>query len=211
MQALQCRFLQCVFRDLVYAIGGYTADYASAYDSCSFSHVGSVLYYWGWASTAQAHTGPRTSFNNCTFYDIATWMNNQNAGTNNRLAIVAAHNCIFSTITTFFYFASGDDEVQFLDMDYNCYHNVTTYLTGITTFAAWQAHTSYDGSSHDQHSFEADPLFTTPGTDFTLQLASPCRHAGAGAGVPYDIDGDDFDPYRPDMGAYSTGVWPGQG
>jgi hypothetical protein len=121
-------------------------------------------------------------------------------------------NNIVHTATYLHYFTHSPYEwVNLSGSDFNCYYNVTNYDNTRNTLAGWQAATDRYGLSPDVHSFEADPLFTTPGTDFTLLPTSPCRHAGSGAGVPSDITGAPFDPHRPDMGAYSTGLWPGQG
>ncbi len=66
-------------------------------------------------------------------------------------------------------------------MNYNCFRTnypgtFPVYASANRTLAAWQ------GLGFDQNSFEADPLFTAPGTtttdDLTLQPGSPCSMTG---------------------------------
>lgn len=66
-------------------------------------------------------------------------------------------------------------------MNYNCFHTnyagtFPVFAGANRTLAAWQ------GLGFDLNSFEADPLFTAPGTttsaDLTLQVGSPCSTTG---------------------------------
>ena len=130
--------------------------------------------------------------------------------TGNENPLLEIRNNIFHTVPVFLYehydYAKFD-QVRCV-IDSNCYYNVTKWLDSVhdadvTTFAAWQA------LGWDANSIEADPLLTDPAAgDFSLQIGSPCRHAGVGSGVFYDVDGDAFDPYHPDIGAVSTGIGP---
>jgi hypothetical protein len=91
----------------------------------------------------------------------------------------------------------------------NCFHGYTNFVTdGVTpkTYAQFAAFDRVDSSGNKD---ATDPLLTNPGSgDFSLQSNSPCRHAGIGAGVVKDVNGDPFDPYHPDIGAVSTGIGP---
>jgi hypothetical protein len=72
------------------------------------------------------------------------------------------------------------------------------------TLAQFAAFDRVDSSGNKD---ATDPLLTDPGAgDFSLASDSPCRRAGHGSGVLYDIDGAAYDPYHPDIGAVSTGV-----
>ncbi len=79
-------------------------------------------------------------------------------------------------------------------MSYYWQDGVPEYLL---TFASWQT-----VSGQDANSDNSDPAFVTPGSDFHLQVSSPCRGAGAtGTGITDDYDGvTRGDP--PDIGAY---------
>lgn len=91
----------------------------------------------------------------------------------------------------------------------NCYHGYTAMgYDGLTTktYAEWSAYEQVDDSGELD---TIDPLLTDPDAgDFSLQAASPCRHAGHGSGVTKDVDSNPFDPYHPDIGAVSTGIGP---
>lgn len=88
----------------------------------------------------------------------------------------------------------------------NCYHGYTSFAydgVDTKTYAEWIAY----GLVDDDGELDAtDPLLTTPGSDFSLQVGSPCRHAGHGSGVTRDYLGAAFDPHTPDIGAWSSGV-----
>lgn len=75
---------------------------------------------------------------------------------------------------------------------YGKYHG-TTY----SSLSAWQAATVYD-----DHSLDADVLYTSPPSDFTLQSSSPAIDAGT------TITGitDGYVAPAPDMGAWEFGV-----
>ena len=91
----------------------------------------------------------------------------------------------------------------------NCFHGYTNFandLTNIKTYAEFIAFNRVDAAGDLD---DTDPLMTDPGSgDFSLQTGSPCRHRGVGSGVAYDVNGDPFDPYHPDIGAVSTGIGP---
>ena len=79
--------------------------------------------------------------------------------------------------------------------------------TPYTTLANWQAYTDTQGNAPDADTLDTDPLMTDPGAgDFSLQAASPARHAGHGSGVLSDVAGVAYDVHHPDIGAKSTGA-----
>jgi len=82
--------------------------------------------------------------------------------------------------------------------DYNCVYNVATNYSG------------YSGGAHDVLS---DPLFTTLGTDFSLQASSPCLDAGIGPSAnPYvsttSYNGVTRSGTTTDIGAYQSAAAP---
>lgn len=88
----------------------------------------------------------------------------------------------------------------------NCFYGYTTFWRSGTshTYAQIAAMDRVDASGDLD---ATDPLMVAPGSgDFTLQTASPCRRAGVGSGVFYDVNGVPLDPYHPDIGAETTGV-----
>ncbi len=91
----------------------------------------------------------------------------------------------------------------------NVYHGYTAMgYDGSTTktYVEWIAFGRVDAAGELD---ATDPLLADPGAgDFSLQADSPCRHAGYGSGVLYDLDGAAFDPFHPDIGAMSTGIGP---
>ena len=74
------------------------------------------------------------------------------------------------------------------------------YFTGTaySTLATYVA-----GKSQDANSIMSDPLFTTAGSDFTLQSTSPAINAGVSVGLVLDYAGNTV-PFEtlPDIGAY---------
>ena len=81
------------------------------------------------------------------------------------------------------------------------------FFNGTTTVdvATWAA---YDRVDSDEELI-VDPELVDPANgDFTPDTGSPCINSGHGSGVPYDVNGDAFDPNNPDIGAVSTGVVP---
>jgi hypothetical protein len=89
----------------------------------------------------------------------------------------------------------------------NCFHGYTNFAydgTDTKTYAEFAAFNLVDASGDLD---ATDPLLTDPGADdFSLQAASPCGHTGHGSGVTGDYLGISFDPYHPDIGAWSSGT-----
>jgi hypothetical protein len=115
----------------------------------------------------------------------------------------------FSTASDSYYFNWEISSTGFWTSDYNQVYKSTggtavyayaQYNGGApyTTFAAWKS-----ASSQDAHSGYVDPLFTTTGSDFTLQTGSPCKNTGTViATIPQvDILGNPI-VGLPDMGCY---------
>jgi len=72
-------------------------------------------------------------------------------------------------------------------IDYNIYHGVHSnrvYYNGTTYDDTEQA--GWRTASSGDHELFDNPDFTTPGSDFTLQLGSPCIDVGATLGSDYD-------------------------
>lgn len=86
--------------------------------------------------------------------------------------------------------------------DYNQFYKETVwgyvYFNGTpySTLAAWVA-----ASSQDDNSQYGDPLFTTTGSDFSLQSGSPAINQGVDLGLTQDILGNPI-VGLPDMGCY---------
>jgi len=91
-------------------------------------------------------------------------------------------------------------------IDYNLYYKASGNLihyggSDYTTFASYQS-----ASSQDANGVTGNPLFTTAGSDFTLQSSSPCIDAGVDVGLVLDYAGNTV-PYEgglPDIGAYES-------
>jgi len=146
----------------------------------------------------------------CTFYGAASAISM--GGSPYAYQRLYVRNCIFKDCTTVFTCVDG---LQVLDCDYNVYEGYTTFCNNYggtaRTLTQWQTIVDEEGNSPDAHSFVADPLLIDPAAgDFSLQVNSPCRHRGAGAGVVEGVNGVAFDPYHPDIGAWSSGLVPGR-
>jgi len=93
----------------------------------------------------------------------------------------------------------------------NCYHGYTAFADlqqgfATKTYAQFAALDFVDASGDLD---ATDPLLTDPAAgDFSLGTGSPCIHAGAGAGVQTGINGERFDPFHPDQGAWASGLGP---
>jgi parallel beta-helix repeat protein len=113
-------------------------------------------------------------------------------------------NNIFYGSTTHAIRLDDDSGIGSQDYDYN-----TWYFTA-GKMADWSG-TEYDalsnwqsGESQDSFSIDDDPLFTAPGSEFTLQdPASPAIDNGTPVGLTEDFIGNPM-VNDPDMGAYET-------
>ena len=85
--------------------------------------------------------------------------------------------------------------------NYNCLNGTgTVYRWGATTYP-WANYLV--ASSQDANSTNADPVLTTPGSDFTLQVTSPCIGAGTDVSLTLDFVSTAVPQgTNPDMGAY---------
>jgi hypothetical protein len=143
---------------------------------------------------------------------------------NNGVAVISnqlycVHGTNINLKNNIFYFSTATDSyyqilnisstVFFASSDYNQLYKSTggtavyayaQYNGGApyTTIAAWRS-----ASSEDANSNTTNPLFTSAGSDFSLQAGSPCRNKGVViAGIPQtDILGNPI-VGMPDMGAY---------
>lgn len=88
-----------------------------------------------------------------------------------------------------------------LTSDNNLYFSTDAnpFIDGVTnySFAGWQ------GLGYDAAGIASDPLFTTNGSDFSLQATSPGINAGVDVGLTQDILGNPI-VGLPDMGAYEV-------
>ena len=93
------------------------------------------------------------------------------------------------------------------DIDNNCYYQVND-----TDIWKWGWIGSYDrteigdwrtASGGDDNSFHSDPVFVTPGSDFHLQVGSPCKNTGINVGLTLDYDGMTV----PQGGGYDVGAY----
>lgn len=151
-----------------------------------------------------------TSVSNCTLYDCTYGQQIDRALMNN----AEAKNTIFKDVTYPWYLPQQwpEETVTFMGSEVvtrnNCYHGYTAFAYGpgaaTKTHAEWIAFNRVDASGDLD---ATDPLLTNPaGGDFSLQAASPCRHAGHGSGVVSDVEGTAYDAHHPDIGAMSTGA-----
>jgi len=201
----RCFFYRCWFDAGALSVKGN--EYVNWYESCVFSGVTTAVSTYLGTSWLGPYT--QLSFVNCTFYAVGTIVSDGGGTAAWRRPSVRFHNCVVHTVTTVVVSLSGGLFVA--DMDNNCFYNVTNFGTidsvDYTTLGDWQALTDDRGRSPDAHSVVANPLLTDPAAgDFSLAANSPCRHRGAGAGVVEGINGVEFDPYHPDIGAWSSGV-----
>lgn len=187
------------------SVPGGTAIQATAavvVEGCTFDdcNVG-VTQYYGRAPVRVA---------NCTFYDCAWGMYVREALGPCPVVI----NNIFKDVDYPYYVNKWPEETAtgygpiFVQRN-NCYHGYIAYAydgSDTKTAAEWAAFNQVDVSGELD---ATDPLLADPDNDdFSLAADSPCRHAGHGSGVVYDVDGNPFDLYHPDIGAVSTGVGP---
>ena len=89
--------------------------------------------------------------------------------------------------------------------DNNCYYRAAPTADfwayaggGGDDFADWQS-----THSQDANGLNEDPVFTTPGTDYTLQAGSNCRDAGVDVSLTRDYAGESVpQETNPSIGAY---------
>ncbi len=83
--------------------------------------------------------------------------------------------------------------------------NAVMYISGSSptykTWAQWQAMSG----NPDLNGVNANPLFITDGSDFTLQSGSPAINAGISLGSPYNVDM--LDVVRPQGASYDMGAF----
>ena len=95
-------------------------------------------------------------------------------------------------------------------LTHNVFYDYTTVaenrLAATATFAQFAA---FDLVRASGNLDAVSPLLTDPGNgDFSLSSGSPCIWTGHGSGVLEGINSVAFDPYHPDIGAWSSGVLP---
>ena len=153
-----------------------------------------------------------TEFRNCVIYNNTTGLALNSAAA---LLDVVLINTIIEGNTINIFIPGVPDEAGAgafagpVTMRNNYSYNYTTFATvaGVgKTYAEFIAYDRVDASGNVDG---IDPQMTDPGADdFSLQAGSPCKHAGVGAGVIRDVNGDLYDRYHPDIGAVSTGIGP---
>ena len=117
-----------------------------------------------------------------------------------------ANNYIYNNImvgaTNVIYDECGSLSTSDIDFEHNNYHgNSGIHNSG--SLATWQS-AGHDASA--PATTESDPLFTTEGTDFTLQAGSPCKEGQANDGIDIlDLDVDSSTSDGITLGAYITG------
>lgn len=219
------QILRCTFTNGYLRAGVVIVEQCTFTDAAIVTYGGDVLtakgctFYGRYSTLAQIYcTGAVIHLLNCTFVGSAgteTAIDNHHT-TGCRFIV---RNCVFDNLGLAFESYGATSVGEMIDSDYNCFNSCTKIATwhgsDYTTLADWQAatvDTELGGTgSPDADSISSDPLLTDPATgDFSLQANSPCRHAGAGAGVPEGINAVDFDPYHPDIGAWSSGLVPGR-
>ena len=150
---------------------------------------------------------------NCTIYDCTYgWANYRSF--HEWMAATSIINNIFSSVDypLMFYTIWPEENDYFgpwFTLRNNCFHNYTALAYRLSdgatkTYAELAAMNQVDAAGDLD---ATDPLLTAPGSDdFSLQAASPCRHAGHGSGVVEDYLGTAFDKYHPDIGGWSSGA-----
>jgi hypothetical protein len=167
-------------------------------DGCTFS---------GWTSIYTL-TGIRTSmleFRNNTFYDCVQVFHCYGWST----PLIAINNIVKDCGTVFQMDGTDPEESSTLfgpsiQLRNNCYHGNTNLTSNGDTYAELIAFNRVDAAGDLD---DTDPLMTDPaGGDFSLTSSSPCRHAGHGSGIATGINGVAFDKYRPNIGAWASGI-----
>lgn len=187
----------------VYHVGGQRLEL----EACTFSGGASALGMAG-------ERGSAVSVKHCAFYNLTVadiFVEWTDGVTQWSISDLVALNNVHEDSAVVYWLPS---RTSLSNVDRNCIYNATKVAvinaTDYTTLADWQAYADDEGTSPDANSISTDPLLTDPGAgDFSLQTGSPCIHAGAGAGVATDINGDPLDPYHPDIGPEGTGIGPG--
>ena len=143
------------------------------------------------------------------FYNNTVYQNNTGATAQRAVEFPTSTNYVFkNNIVYKGQTVAGDDIFRsntagLPTSDYNIWYDVgstvfRTNAVGVQTgLSNWQT-----ASSQDANSFDADPTFTTNGSDFTLQSGSPAINNGATLSIPaVDILGNPI-VGNPDIGAY---------
>jgi len=98
---------------------------------------------------------------------------------------VFKNNIIYSLSSSDYLYYEGEVDSGSVDMDNDCYYG------------------NGNGPAYDTNRVNADPLFTTNGSDFHLQATSPCRDAGVDLSAVFTTDYDGVSrPSVYDIGAY---------
>lgn len=187
---------------------GGVASYAYAlWGGHVVAHACVIYGYAG--SDRVAITAAHCVIDNCVFYRCGRIIGTYYRNNPGRFLF---RNCIVAACTQLLMFNPDPEETAarygpHVTLRSNCYYGYTTFAHtgagGALTYAQFCAYAHVD--AHDDLD-ATDPLLADPAAgDFSLQLNSPCRHAGAGTGVVDGINGVEFDPHRPDVGCWSSG------
>jgi len=87
----------------------------------------------------------------------------------------------------------------------NTFNNNNIYNSGTSLTVSWETEpisvSDFNAMESSNNNIGNDPLFTTAGSDFTLQSGSPCINAGVDVGLTTDYEGNSIIGL-PDIGAY---------
>lgn len=146
---------------------------------------------------------------NCTVYNCTNGLTLNSFATYCEMT-----NCIVDSVTNVFFDASGafpEETATSIGAKVVLRNNIFgTYVDFASVGGVTKTHPQFialNRVDEDGDLDATDPLMTDPGAgDFSLQDASPAIWAGHGSGVVTGINGVAFDPFHPDIGAWSSGV-----